>query len=397
MNELSRLERDDLARHEAIIEAGLLTFVEVGSALLSIREARLYRGAFGSFEDYCRDRWGMSKTHANRMIDAAGVASNLTPIGVMPANEAQVRPLARLGPEEQREAWTLAVESAPDGRPTAGQVGAAAAMLFPADDTPAEVAAELRPGRSKFNETDENVDWARWTWNPVTGCEHTCVYCYARDIANRFYPQKFAPTFHARRLGAPADTKLPEKAGRETDPIGRTRWRNVFVCSMADLFGRWVPDEWIDAVFDSCRRSPEWNYLFLTKFPQRYVGLDLPATAWVGTSIDEQKRVANAEKAFRQIEAPVKWLSVEPMLEPITFDDLSMFDWVVIGGQSKSTGDPRTLYPDLDWIIDLIHAARHAGCAVYCKPNTDPGGYWAGICRQYPAAMLAPHPSAAGG
>jgi protein gp37 len=56
---------------------------------------------------------------------------------------------------------------------------------------------------------------------------------------------------------------------------------------MADLFGGWVEPGWIDAVFDSCRQSPQWNYLFLTKFPQRYAGLDFPATSWVGTSVDE--------------------------------------------------------------------------------------------------------------
>jgi protein gp37 len=153
---------------------------------------------------------------------------------------------------------------------------------------------------------------------------------------------------------------------------------------MADLFGRWVPDKWIDAVFDSCRESPQWNYLFLTKFPQRYIGLEFPETSWVGTTVDEQKRVENAEKAFRKINVPLKWLSVEPMREPLEFSDLGMFDWVVIGGQSRSSGAPE-FFPPADWVVDLIYAARKAGCQVYCKPNTDQNESWSQIFKQYPA------------
>jgi protein gp37 len=216
--------------------------------------------------------------------------------------------------------------------------------------------------RSVFNQTNEMVEWAWWTWNPVTGCEHNCVYCYARDIANRFYPEKFTPTFRPERLEAPRNTTYPEKARTE---IG---WRNVFVCSMADLFGRWVPDQWIEDVFTSCRKSPQWNYLFLTKFPLRYESLRFPETAWVGTSVDEQRRVANAEKAFAKVKAPIKWLSVEPLREPLKFTRLDLFDWVVIGGQSVSTGAPEFL-PPFEWVADIVVQAKAAGCQVYIKPN----------------------------
>jgi protein gp37 len=258
---------------------------------------------------------------------------------------------------------------------------------FSLEVLPSEVSTETRPTpRPTFNQTNDMVDWAKWTWNPVTGCEHNCAYCYARDIANRFYPEGFTPTYRPERLEAPRNTRLPGMVAGIENPRERTAWRNVFVCSMADLFGRWVPDEWIDGVFDSCRRSPEWNYLFLTKFPQRYVGLDFPETAWVGTSIDEQKRIPNAEKAFRKIDVPVKWLSVEPMREPLEFSDLSMFDWIVIGGQSRSSQAPE-FHPDPYWVVRLIDKAHEAGCKVYCKPNTDPERHWAGIFREYPDAF----------
>jgi hypothetical protein len=77
---------------------------------------------------------------------------------------------------------------------------------------------------AKFNRTNDNVEWALWTWNPVTGCEHNCVYCYARDIANRFYPEKFKPTFHPERVNAPRHMKVPAAAA------GNIGERNVFVC-----------------------------------------------------------------------------------------------------------------------------------------------------------------------
>jgi hypothetical protein len=65
-----------------------------------------------------------------------------------------------------------------------------------------------------FNQVNDNIGWARWSWNPVTGCLHNCDYCYARDIAERFYPQKFEPTFFPERLDAPANTKLPPRGHR---------------------------------------------------------------------------------------------------------------------------------------------------------------------------------------
>jgi len=227
--------------------------------------------------------------------------------------------------------------------------------------------------KATFNETKGmGISWAAWSWNPVTGCLHGCEYCYARELATKdsyaaAYPVGFTPLFHHERLDAPANTVIP--AARVDDPA----YRRVFVCSMADLYGRWVPDEWIAAVHESCAASPQWEYLFLTKFPSRYVGLDLPATAWLGTSVDEQKRVRIAEDAFRQVEGVrVKWLSLEPLKEPLQFTDLSMFDWIVIGAQTETrqpTGTVKAFAPPFEWVARIVAQAREAGCRVHLKPN----------------------------
>jgi N6-adenosine-specific RNA methylase IME4 len=120
LTELSR--RDEL---EQVIELGLGTFIQVGSALAEMRDARLYRNTHTTFEDYCKERWNMSRFYAHRLMDSAEVATNLLPIGnIQPANEAQVRPLTGLEPEQQREVWLEAVETAPNGKVTAAHVEA---------------------------------------------------------------------------------------------------------------------------------------------------------------------------------------------------------------------------------------------------------------------------------
>lgn len=228
-------------------------------------------------------------------------------------------------------------------------------------------------GRPTFNlSTGAGISWAMWSWNPVTGCLHGCPYCYAREIAlsartAKFYPAGFAPLFHPERLTAPLHTSVP--AAHRDDPA----WWRVFTGSMADNYGRWVPQDWIDQIHAAMLAAPQWQYITLTKFPDRYAGLDMPPRAWVGTSVDEQNRVRIAERAFREISGvAVKWLSLEPLLEPLQFTDLSMFDWVVIGAQSATRqpdGDVPGFAPPFEWVSRIVAQAREAGCRVHLKPN----------------------------
>lgn len=120
--ELTQSEQTRLAELETVIKDGLLTFIDVGAALLEIRNSRLYRHEYSTFEQYCREKWQMTKTSANRLIQAHGVITNLTPTGVIPDSERQARPLAKLEPEEQKVAWQNAVETAPEGKVTGAHV-----------------------------------------------------------------------------------------------------------------------------------------------------------------------------------------------------------------------------------------------------------------------------------
>lgn len=215
---------------------------------------------------------------------------------------------------------------------------------------------------STFNQVNENIEWAKWSWNPVTGCNHGCQYCYAKNIANRFFDHGFAPHFYPERLSAPKNTKMPK--GKENE-IG---WKNVFVCSMADLFGDWIPDEQINQVLHSVKENPQWKYLFLTKNPERYLEFEFPHHCGLGATADTQERADKALKVFKTLNHPIKFLSCEPLMEQIELSNPKAIHWLIIGGRSQSSGMPEG-QPEWNWVENLLAQARHARLTVYFKPN----------------------------
>lgn len=103
-----RPNEERLVELEHVIERGLNTYADVGAAIQEIRDSKLYRGTHGTFEEYCRDRWGWGKAYAYRQIDAAQTAQILSPIGDKPSTEGQARelaPLVKQDPEKAKEVW----------------------------------------------------------------------------------------------------------------------------------------------------------------------------------------------------------------------------------------------------------------------------------------------------
>ncbi|MEM1242019.1 MAG: hypothetical protein AAGI45_19470 [Cyanobacteria bacterium P01_H01_bin.26] len=100
-------------------------FVEVGDAFRLIRDERLYKNSYSNFEDYCKERWGYSKRHVNRLCEGAGIWHQLESsdlVSILPTTERQVRNLTPIDLEQRIEAWTDAVEASAAGQPTVTEV-----------------------------------------------------------------------------------------------------------------------------------------------------------------------------------------------------------------------------------------------------------------------------------
>jgi len=221
----------------------------------------------------------------------------------------------------------------------------------------------------KFNPTNENIEWAKWSWNPVTGCLHGCPYCYAMKRAeNPFYakifPTQFRPTFHVDRLSAPDNHRIPAK--RKGEP----GINNVFLCSMADLYGDWVPEDWIHPILAVAGAHPEYNFICLTKNPRRYPDFKFPPNIWLGATADTQKRFDTAISIFDKMDVGnIKFLSCEPLLESIGYTEqqVGILDWMIIGGLKRSENTNRQ--PKREWVDNLIEFARKSDAKIYFKTN----------------------------
>jgi protein gp37 len=222
------------------------------------------------------------------------------------------------------------------------------------------------------------IEWCDSTWNPVTGCLHGCEYCYAEKIANRFgkisedteffglpelaelyvkhenpYPFKFQPTFHRYRLD---------------EPKAKTKQQNIFVCSMADLFGDWVPDEWIKKVFNTVLECDQHKFMFLTKNPKRYSELfskdiGLPINALYGFSVTNLENIKTVHAASIGVK---NFVSIEPLLSgPNNLIEFRNIDWIIVGSQTGPGAKP----PEPQWIDDIVTMARAQNIPIFLKNN----------------------------
>lgn len=207
---LTRNESMRLDELETTIDAGLKTFVDVGLALMEIRDGRLYRESYGTFEDYCRERWGMVRQHANRLIAAAGVIENLEPIGsILPETESQARPLAQLPDNVQAEAWKIAVETAPDGRITAAHVQSVVDnYIRKEEDYPGYIPqpSEIEKRPVSYHVSDDSYEWytpaeyieaARRVMGSIDLDPATCEQAQATIMAGEYYTKDDDGLSHA--------------------------------------------------------------------------------------------------------------------------------------------------------------------------------------------------------
>lgn len=203
------------------------------------------------------------------------------------------------------------------------------------------------------------IEWVRnpdgsqgYTWNPVTGCEKGCPYCYARRIARRFgkTPEEkdFKLVFHPERLIDPQKIRKPAV---------------IFVCSMADLFGERVPCNWILQVLKACRNTPQHLYLFLTKNPNRYYEFTYglwPKNYMVGVTV-----TAGQIPKIQGHDSGHIFVSAEPLLGELEYIWRTRCSWLITGPQ---TG-PKKIEPSRAWLSDLRDLCELEGIAFFMKEN----------------------------
>lgn len=196
------------------------------------------------------------------------------------------------------------------------------------------------------------IEWTAYTWNPITGCRPIsdgCVHCYAKRMATRLagrcgYPaeQPFQPGIvHEKTLQQPDFPKKPT---------------HIFVCSMGDLFHEVVTDDLIQRVFAVMQHYPQHTFQLLTKRSKRLLRFaqtldQWPTNVWVGVTVEHSNSLC-LDRLFKlaQIPAPVRFVSVEPMIGAVELTPLlPSLDWVICGAETGPQARPC----DLNWVRSL--------------------------------------------
>jgi len=234
------------------------------------------------------------------------------------------------------------------------------------------------------------IDWAEYSWNPVTGCygpygteqaPRRCSYCYAFKLAKRLkgrfgYPEDdpFRPVLHVDRLDEPKRKRKPAR---------------IFVCSMGELLGPWIPQAWIEAVIDAMFVAPQHTYVLLTKQPRSISRLHRALVSnlkfWLGVSVESVDVIRlgrfmtfciEANKLRPDFGPNIRLVaSFEPLLGPVPIALPPILDWVIIGAQTN----PKRL-PKRKWVQALIEAARAAGIPIFLKDNLE----WPEEIKEFP-------------
>ena len=215
-----------------------------------------------------------------------------------------------------------------------------------------------------------SIEWTETTWNPATGCDRVsagCDHCYALTLARRLKAMG-NPRYQADGDDDSSGPGFALTLHHDLIDLPR-RWRKprvVFVNSMSDLFHPDVPLDFVRATFQVMRDTPQHTYQILTKRSQRLRalagGLEWPPNVWMGVSV-ETARYAFRMDHLRDVPAAVRFVSAEPLLEPLPALNLSDIDWLIAGGESGHHARP--MQPD--WVRDLRDQCDTSGVAFFFK------------------------------
>lgn len=237
-----------------------------------------------------------------------------------------------------------------------------------------------------------HIEWTRvilpdgtrtkgYTWNPIAGCQHGCRWqmpdgkiaeCYAENVAENVaspsYPLGFEHHYWKPQLLS-KPTKMKEGVG-------------IFIGSMADVFGAWVPDEQITAVLDVCRSTPQHIYFVLTKNAPRLLKFEFPDNVWVGASsppdfmfgkaLSLEQREAMLRRTLKvlsEVKAKERWMSIEPLshdYSAIFREYPTALTWAVIGAASDGK---RKFPPSEQDLVNTLMALDVPGIPIFYKGN----------------------------
>ncbi|RPJ52685.1 MAG: DUF5131 family protein, partial [Methanobacteriota archaeon] len=175
----------------------------------------------------------------------------------------------------------------------------------------------------------------------------------------------FAVTLHERMLPLPLTWKKP---------------RMVFVNSMSDLFHRDVPFSFIERTFDVMRSASHHTFQVLTKRSERLPEIDrrigIPGNVWLGVSVESGDWLGRIDD-LRKTHAPVKFLSLEPLLGPLPDLDLDGIGWVIVGGESGPGARP--MQPD--WVRSIRARCQASRVPFFFKQ-------WGGVSKKRAGRIL---------
>lgn len=223
-----------------------------------------------------------------------------------------------------------------------------------------------------------NIEWTQATWNPVSGCTRVsagCDLCYAVALTRRLEAmgqEKYAGLvnpdkkhFNGRIRVHPDTLDIP------------LRWRKprrVFVNSMSDLFHPNVPDEFIKEVFSIMVQADRHEFQLLTKRPERAaaMGAELPwpYNVWLGTSVEDERVISRVDE-LRSSPAKLKFLSLEPLIGPLSSLCVEGIDWVIVGGESGPGSRPISE----EWVLDIRDLCLRQGVPFFFKQ-------WGGVNKK---------------
>lgn len=208
--------------------------------------------------------------------------------------------------------------------------------------------------------TNSRIEWTEQTWNPTVGCTKIspgCKNCYAEVMARRLQ----AIGVHGYENGF----RLTLARGRLGEPLERRKPTIYFVNSMSDLFHEKVPFEYVRRIFDVMAHAPQHTFQVLTKRAGRMAefcrSVTLPANVWLGVSVENRKHGLPRIPVLRGIDAEVRFLSVEPLLEDLGNFDLSGIHWVIVGGESGKKARP--MKPE--WVENVKSQCDDANVAFF--------------------------------